>query len=104
MYRVPLYPWLPGLYLVGIVTLLVLRAIFEWEKSLIDLAFIASGLPLKIYTVLENDGEDVYRNMVRGSELEGLVDQYVNEWCFFDIPGIDGYPCLSDMRRRSATL
>ena len=50
---------------------------------------IASGLPLKIYTVLENDSEAVYRDMVRDSELEGLVDQYVNEWCFYESTGFD---------------
>jgi len=45
VYRVPLYPLLPGLYLAGILALLIFRAIFEWEKSLVDLAFIATGLP-----------------------------------------------------------
>jgi hypothetical protein len=50
---------------------------------------IASGFPLKIYTVLENNSEDVYRDMVRRSELEGLVDQYVNEWCFYESSGFD---------------
>ena len=51
VYRMPLYPWLPGLYLAGIVTLLVLRAFFEWEKSLADLAFIATGLPFALIWV-----------------------------------------------------
>ncbi len=51
VYRIPFYPWLPGLYLAGIVTLLVLRAIFEWEKSLVDLAFIATGLPFALIWV-----------------------------------------------------
>ncbi|MGA0255100.1 MAG: APC family permease [Rhodothermales bacterium] len=46
VYKVPLYPWLPALYLVGVVGLLVFRAIFEWEKSLIDLAFLLTGLPV----------------------------------------------------------
>jgi len=45
VYRVPLYPILPGIYLAGILALLIFRAVFEWEKSLIDLAFIATGLP-----------------------------------------------------------
>jgi len=45
IYRVPFYPYLPGIFLVGILALLISRAIFEWEKSLIDLAFIATGLP-----------------------------------------------------------
>jgi APA family basic amino acid/polyamine antiporter len=46
VYKVPLYPWLPALYLVGVVGLLVFRGIFEWEKSLIDLAFLLTGLPV----------------------------------------------------------
>jgi len=48
IYRMPLYPFLPGFYLVGLLTLLVLRGIFEWEKSLTDLAFIATGLPFSL--------------------------------------------------------
>ena len=44
-YRVPLYPWTPALFLAGIVVLVVLRATFEWYNSLIDLAFIVTGLP-----------------------------------------------------------
>ena len=48
VYRVPLYPILPGLYLVGILTLLLSRAIIEWEKSLVDFAFIATGLPFSL--------------------------------------------------------
>ena len=51
VYRMPLYPWLPGLYLVGILALLVVRVIFEWEKSLVDLAFIATGLPFAVFWV-----------------------------------------------------
>jgi APA family basic amino acid/polyamine antiporter len=46
IYKVPLYPWLPALYLAGVVGLLVFRAWFEWEKSLIDLAFLLTGLPI----------------------------------------------------------
>lgn len=48
IYRVPLYPFLPGLYLSGILLLIAFRAIFEWEKSLIDLAFIATGVPFAL--------------------------------------------------------
>ena len=48
-FKMPGYPILPVIYLVGVVTLIVFRAIFEWEKSLIDLAFVASGLPVSIY-------------------------------------------------------
>ena len=48
-FRMPGYPFLPVLYLIGVVGLLVFRAVFEWEKSLIDVAFIASGLPVSFY-------------------------------------------------------
>lgn len=44
-YRMPLYPVLPAIYFIGIAILVILRAIFEWQNSLADLAFIASGLP-----------------------------------------------------------
>lgn len=45
IYRLPFYPFLPCLYLTGILALLFFRAVFEWEKSLVDIAFIATGLP-----------------------------------------------------------
>lgn len=48
IYRVPFYPFLPGVYLLGILTLIGFRAIFEWENSLVDLAFIATGLPFAL--------------------------------------------------------
>lgn len=49
VFRVPLYPFLPLLSLVMIATLLVLRGVFEWQKSLVDLAFIATGIPFAFY-------------------------------------------------------
>lgn len=48
VYHVPFYPWLPGLYLIGVIALIVLRAIYEWQNSLIDLTFIATGLPFSL--------------------------------------------------------
>jgi APA family basic amino acid/polyamine antiporter len=48
VYRMPLYPWLPGLYLAGILALLAIRGVFEWQKSLADLAFVATGLPFAL--------------------------------------------------------
>ena len=45
-FRMPGYPLLPLFYLCGLVGLLVFRAIFEWEKSLVDIAFVATGLPI----------------------------------------------------------
>jgi APA family basic amino acid/polyamine antiporter len=44
VYRIRFYPFLPGLYLVGIITLIIFRSVFEWQNSLKDLAFVASGL------------------------------------------------------------
>ena len=49
VFKVPLYPWLPILYLIGVVALLIFRAVFEWEKSLIDLAFLLTGLPISFF-------------------------------------------------------
>ncbi|MFC2167935.1 APC family permease [Acidobacteriota bacterium] len=46
VFKVPFYPWLPILYLAGVIFLIVFRAYFEWQKSLADLAFIATGIPL----------------------------------------------------------
>ena len=48
-FRMPGYPLLPILYLIGVAGLLVFRAVFEWEKSLIDVAFIATGLPISFF-------------------------------------------------------
>lgn len=45
VYKVPLYPILPAIYFVGLLLLVFIRGYFEWEKSLVDLAFIATGLP-----------------------------------------------------------
>lgn len=46
VYRMPGFPWLPGIYLGAIVTLLVARAIFEWRASAVDLIFVLTGLPV----------------------------------------------------------
>ncbi len=48
-FKVPFYPVLPAVYLAGIVLLILFRAFYEWEKSLIDLAFIVSGLPFLLF-------------------------------------------------------
>jgi APA family basic amino acid/polyamine antiporter len=50
-YRIPLYPVLPAVYLAGLVGLLVFRGYFEWQKSLADLAFMATGLPFSLYWI-----------------------------------------------------
>ena len=50
-YKMPWYPILPAVYIIGLILLVGVRGYFEWEKSLIDLAFIASGLPFAIWFV-----------------------------------------------------
>ncbi len=51
-FRMPGYPVLPALYLVVILALVVIRFWFEPQNSLIDLAFVATGLPFAFYWVL----------------------------------------------------
>jgi len=55
-FRMPLYPLLPTIYLIGIVGLLVLRAVLEWEKSLVDFAFVATGLPISLIWLSKKRG------------------------------------------------
>lgn len=47
-YRMPFYPILPAIYLVGIVVLIGIRGYYEWQNSLVDLAFIATGVPFAL--------------------------------------------------------
>jgi APA family basic amino acid/polyamine antiporter len=49
IFRVPLYPFLPLLSLLLIISLIILRAWFEWQKSVVDLAFIVTGIPFAFY-------------------------------------------------------
>lgn len=48
-FRMPLFPWSPALYLLGIVGLLVARATLSWRTSLVDLAFVLTGLPFSFF-------------------------------------------------------
>ncbi|HSM18650.1 MAG TPA: amino acid permease [Gemmatimonadales bacterium] len=48
VFKVPGYPVVPLLYLVGIVALILFRLISEPVLSLVDLAFIATGLPFAL--------------------------------------------------------
>jgi len=45
-YDLPLFPVLPAIYFIGIVTLVVLRAYYETDKSVQDLAFVLAGVPI----------------------------------------------------------
>ena len=44
-WSMPGYPYLPILFLVGTIALLSVRMYFNWQQSLIDLAFVVTGLP-----------------------------------------------------------
>jgi len=44
VFKVPLFPILPGIYLVGIVLLLAVQIIYDFKESLISLVIILSGL------------------------------------------------------------
>ena len=46
-FQVPIF--LPCLYLVGLVVLIAMRGYYEWQKSLIDLAFVATGIPFAFF-------------------------------------------------------
>ncbi len=45
IFKVPGYPYLPLIFLTGIILLIGFRLIFEWQQSLADLAFMATGIP-----------------------------------------------------------
>jgi len=49
IFHVPLYPFLPLLSLLLIMSLIILRGWFEWQKSVVDLAFIVTGIPFAFY-------------------------------------------------------
>ena len=49
VFKVPWYPLLPAIYLIGIVSLLVARAVFNWRTSLIDISFLATGIPVSFF-------------------------------------------------------
>ena len=48
-WSMPGYPVLPILFLLGTVALLAVRMYFNWQQSLIDLAFVVTGLPFAWY-------------------------------------------------------
>jgi len=47
---------------------------------------MASGLPLNIYTLLEKKGEQDYRELIKKNNLESLVNQYSQQWYFYNKP------------------
>ncbi|MBA7496923.1 Serine/threonine exchanger SteT [subsurface metagenome] len=55
IFRVPLYPFLPLLSLLLIIGLIILRASFFLQDSLVDLAFIVTGIPFAFYWCRRKD-------------------------------------------------
>jgi len=49
IFRVPFFPILPLISLLMILALIVLRAVTEWQQTLVDLGIIASGIPFAFY-------------------------------------------------------
>jgi L-asparagine transporter-like permease len=49
VFKVPLYPYLPLLSLLFIMGLIIIRGVFEFKQSMIDLTFIVTGIPFAIY-------------------------------------------------------
>jgi APA family basic amino acid/polyamine antiporter len=49
IFRVPFYPFLPIISLLLIMGLIIFRAVSEWQQSVVDLAFIVTGIPFSIY-------------------------------------------------------
>ncbi len=45
-YRMPFYPALPLAYLIGLITLVILRLIFQFNISVQDLSFVLTGVPI----------------------------------------------------------
>lgn len=45
-YQIPYFPILPAIYFIGIVILVMLRAYYETDKSIQDLAFVLTGIPV----------------------------------------------------------
>ncbi len=62
VYRLPFYPFLPWLFISGILILLVFRVISEWKSSLIDVAVLATGLPFSLiwYRRIKKSGFDSF--------------------------------------------
>ena len=48
-YNLPLFPVLPSIYFIGILTLVVLRAYYETDKSVQDLAYVLTGVPIYFF-------------------------------------------------------
>jgi nucleotide-binding universal stress UspA family protein len=44
---------------------------------------MSSGLPLHVYTMIEEKGEEYYQEVIQKNDLKALVDQYAAQWHFY---------------------
>ena len=44
-YRIPFYPFLPSIYLIGLASLVLLRIYYQFNLSMQDLSFVLTGVP-----------------------------------------------------------
>ena len=44
-YQVPFYPILPWIYILGLLSIIISRIIFDWDKAWFDLAILGAGIP-----------------------------------------------------------
>ena len=56
-YKIPFFPVLPAIYFIGIVTLVVLRAYYETDKSFQDIIFVLTGIP--VYFLIFNNRKKI---------------------------------------------
>ncbi len=56
-YKIPGYPWVLGIYLLSIVAMLVARGIFAWEATLLDVAFLLTGVPVSWFWLRSRKSE-----------------------------------------------
>ena len=45
-YRIPFYPFLPSIYLIGLTSLVLLRIYYQFNLSMQDLSFVLTGVPV----------------------------------------------------------
>ncbi len=50
---------------------------------------MASGIPLQLYTLVEQNDEEYYRKLVQTRGLEDLVNQLSRDWFFYDKKDFD---------------
>jgi len=74
IFRVPFYPFLPLLSLLLIIGLIVLRALYFWQDSLVDLAFIVTGIPFAFYWCRKRGKSS--KSKPKNSDVNNSLEQY----------------------------